>query len=569
MFQEVTMSVVALKRIAFRNLARHKVKSIITIIAITISVAIYILMDGWLAGINIESKRNIVAFETGAAKIQAQAYVAKKEELPMYENFGNWEQYASELDTAGFNYAPRFTFTGTLYAETGSAPMEFFGIDPVLESNVLRYGDYVETGRFIKPGAFEMVVGTMAAEKLRIGIPMRPTQAALNEILEPFNEADRQFINSLYEPLQTKKRLYSQAEPEPTPENKRLVFKNDNSEHTKRYWNLLAEQGRMDTRISTVIDIKAAPETIRTERFETDIKPHLTAEEFALFQRCYEFDSLTNAYYLITDDSADADAMLDAFVRIDYAGAIRHVNQLIDVVIVGVINSPDVINNGYVGYLPLDVLSGDDGLMTEGALTEILIRKKGAFDTDLPGADESPEVIKAALSHLDPALDVYGWEVYVADYLAVSGADNVSTMIIIFLLFVLSFLGIANTMLMAILERTKEIGMMRALGMTEGQLILTYSIESGLIGLIGSLIGVAIGCALNIPMVKYGIDFSALIEQMEGDFGYRITGLFRSAWNIPVIIGSGIAATMLSAIVAYIPSRRAVSLPITESLRFE
>ncbi|MHB9296460.1 hypothetical protein PilKf_02227 [Pillotina sp. SPG140] len=142
-------------------------------------------------------------------------------------------------------------------------------------------------------------------------------------------------------------------------------------------------------------------------------------------------------------------------------------------------------------------------------------------------------------------------------------------MIIIFLLFVLSFLGIANTMLMAILERTKEIGMMRALGMTEGQLILTYSIESGLIGLIGSLIGVAIGCALNIPMVKYGIDFSALIEQMEGDFGYRITGLFRSAWNIPVIIGSGIAATMLSAIVAYIPSRRAVSLPITESLRFE
>jgi len=40
-------------------------------------------------------------------------------------------------------------------------------------------------------------------------------------------------------------------------------------------------------------------------------------------------------------------------------------------------------------------------------------------------------------------------------------------------------------------------------------------------------------------------------------------------WNVPVIIGSGIVATLLSSFMAFFPTRRAVKKPITESLRFE
>jgi ABC-type lipoprotein release transport system permease subunit len=137
------------------------------------------------------------------------------------------------------------------------------------------------------------------------------------------------------------------------------------------------------------------------------------------------------------------------------------------------------------------------------------------------------------------------------------------------ILFVLSFLGIANTMLLAILERTKEVGMMRAMGMTGGELTSTMMTEAGLAGLIGSSIGVVLGVAVNAYMVKYGLALSAMTESMGGDIGYRVNGIFKAAWNIPVIVGCGIIGTLLSACMAFFPTRRVIKQPVTESIRFE
>ncbi|GHV60985.1 hypothetical protein AGMMS49587_03930 [Spirochaetia bacterium] len=507
--------------IAFRNLARHKVKTAITVIAVTVSVALYIFMDGWLVGMNLESQRNIVNYETGAAKLQSRLYFEKKDELPMYESFAGWQNYAAALDQAGYDSAPRFVFTGTLYGETGSAPMEFIACDPAAESQLLRYTPYMESGRYIQPGAFELVLGTMAAEKLKTGIPQRPTTAELDELLaelgDVIDNADREFITDLYEPVQPKKPgLYSKKD-ELAEGETRLMLKNSiPAADIDRYWNILFDAGRMHVRISTVIDIK---------------------------------ETGTNGNEVI-----------------------RHVNQLIDVVVVGVVNSPDPRTNVNVAYLPLDVLQDEAGLMLEGHVTELLIREKNPRDAALPGKHESVNSITAGISavtKLPPELAVYSWIDYAGDYFAVSNADNVSSRIIILLLFILSFLGIANTMLMAILERTKEIGMMRAMGMTDAQLTGTYMIEAGLVGALGSLFGIIAGCLINIPMVEYGVDFSALAQSVGGDIGYRVASNFRSAWNPPVIAGAGIAATLLASLMAFLPCRRALKMPVTESLRFE
>jgi ABC-type antimicrobial peptide transport system permease subunit len=242
-------------------------------------------------------------------------------------------------------------------------------------------------------------------------------------------------------------------------------------------------------------------------------------------------------------------------------------------VVAGVVNSPTPKTNNNIAWIPLDVLQDEAGLMLEGRVTELLIRAKDADDARLPGAAERPEAIKAALANtaspLPAELDIFPWAGYVPDYLGASGGDTVTTQIMIVILFILSFMGIANTMLLAILERTRETGMMRALGMTDGQLIGIYMMEAGLVGLFGSLAGVLLGCLINIPMVKYGVDFTAMTETMGGDIGYRVTGIYRSAWNPPVIICSGIIATLLASCMAFFPTRRALKMPVTESLRFE
>jgi ABC-type lipoprotein release transport system permease subunit len=424
---------------AFRNLSRHRVKTILTVCAVTVSVALYIAADAWLTGMNLDSIRNIINYETGAAKLQTRKYFDNKDDLPMYESFDSWRVYAGALEKAGYDSAPRFVFPGTLYTEKGFAPVVFNAVDPAREEHLLRYTKYIEQGRYIESGAFEVVIGSLLAKKL------------------------------------------------------------------------ISEGGNNDVLISTVIDMK------------------------------------------------DGDV-------------IRHVNQIISAVIVGVVNSPDPQVN-YTAFIPLDVLQDEAGMMLDGRVTELLIRKQNPDDTAIPGKDERDAAITAALERVNGALPddmgIFPWQSYVEDYIAAYSGDNISTRIMMAILFILSLLGIANTVLLSILERTKEIGMTRSLGMTDGELIIMMMFESGFIGLIGSVIGVVIGCLINIPMVKYGVDFTAMTESMNGDIGYRITGAFRSAWNIPTIIISGAVATVLSSCMAYFPTRRALNMPVTESLRFE
>jgi ABC-type lipoprotein release transport system permease subunit len=580
-----------LARIALRNLARHKTKTVLTIIAVSVSVALYICMDGWLMGMNIDSRRNIANFEMGAAKLQTKAYYAKKDELPMYESFDGWETGAAALDRAGYAAAPRFVFAGTLYSETASAPMTFIGCDPVAEARVLRYPEHIESGRFIRNGAFEIVLGAVTADKLRVGIPQRPAADELEELLAGLPPEERDFVRGLYETTAAKGGgVFAAKENTPDtaqPGKERLSLKkNIPPADTDRYWRLLADTGRMTVQLSTVIDIKAAPESVRKEKFDADLLPFLSAGERELFYRAYGYDELTGAWYLtpgqltetqLAAEDGDLQAqVLAAMIRADYAGAVRHVNQLISAVVVGVVNSPNPKTNNNIAWIPLDVLQDEAGLMLEGRVTELLIRSKEADDAKVPGRDESPAAIKAALAAgaesawaLPPELDILSWEAYSQDYLAASGGDDIASRIMIIILFILSFMGIANTMLLAILERTRETGMMRALGMTSGQLIGVYMMEAGMVGFFGSLIGIALGCLINIPMVRYGLDFTGLTESVGGDIGYRVTGIFRSAWNIPVIIGSGIIAPVLAACTAFFPTRRALKMPVTESLRFD
>jgi ABC-type lipoprotein release transport system permease subunit len=432
-------------------------------------------------------------------------------------------------------------------------------VDPALDAKVLGVSTALDAGRYIKSGAFEIILGNMTADKLKVGLPMRPTKGELeDDILPQLPLAEHDFVRGLYQNM---------------PE--RLLIKRDLSQADKdHYWALLAENGRMNVRISTVIDIKAPPDSIRNNKFDVDLEPAFTQAEMALFKSAYEYDGLTDAWYLMTGDPLLQGQILQAMVRIDYAGAIRHVNQLISAVVVGTINAPNPQLNNNMAFIPLDALQDDAGLMLDGRVTELIIHEKNADDARIPGKSESPVVIKAVLEQelgapLPEELDIFYWEDYVKDFIAASAGDNWSTMIMTYILFILAFLGIANTMLLAIMERTKEIGMMRAQGMTDGQLIFTMMMEAGAVGIIGSAIGVLIGCLITYPMVEKGVDFTAMTESMGGDIGYRVNGVFYSAWNPPMIIGTGIVAALLSACMAFLPTRRALKMPITESLRFE
>ncbi|HOV12997.1 MAG TPA: FtsX-like permease family protein [Spirochaetota bacterium] len=522
---------VNLINMAFRNLARHKVKTIITSIAVAIGVALYIWMDAWLLGMNIDSQRNIVNYEVGSSKIYSKAYFDNKDNMPMYETFYNYQEIVDNLDKNGFNSTPRMVFGGSLISINQENPFMFIGVNPDLEKKMFSYHKFVKDGRFIENGKFEILLGDRGAKNLEVKIG--------------------------------------------------------------------------DTvRLSTVIDKKVVPDRIKKEPFIEDIIKKLDENEKKIVDSNYylttieELESKVDYYILKSDISnIEKDKLMKILNKIEFKGLIRHINQLIELTVVGIVNSPNPKTNGNIGYIPLDILQDEMGLLLEGGITEICIRKKGINEALLPDKSENIDVVKNILSSfmdvketkltvngnkkiksftnfdkritLNDDLILISWQEDVIDYLNVAAGDNVGNRLIIIILFVISFVGIANTMLMAVLERTKEIGMLRSMGMTDTSIVRLFFYEAGFIGFIGSMCGIIVGILLNIYMVNVGIDFSKMMENFGTDYGYRIVGYFKSAWNFKVIIASGIIATIISAMTAILPSLRAVKITIVEALRFE
>ena len=88
------------------------------------------------------------------------------------------------------------------------------------------------------------------------------------------------------------------------------------------------------------------------------------------------------------------------------------------------------------------------------------------------------------------------------------GVMNVFSVIII----AIAGVGILNLLLMAVYERTREIGVLGAMGLKANQIALLFILEGTMIGLVGVAVGIALGLALNGYLMKVGMDFGSLTQ---------------------------------------------------------
>lgn len=145
-----------------------------------------------------------------------------------------------------------------------------------------------------------------------------------------------------------------------------------------------------------------------------------------------------------------------------------------------------------------------------------------------------------------------------------SMAEAVYFLIYIIILLVAST-AIINTMLMVVFERTREIGMMKALGMTDRSVIGVLVLESTLIGLAGSIAGVALGSLVVVVLSGPGIDFSGALG---GDANPTlIGGVVRPTLTALAVVSSFFLGLLLSAIVGVVATRRVSKLSPAEALR--
>lgn len=192
----------------------------------------------------------------------------------------------------------------------------------------------------------------------------------------------------------------------------------------------------------------------------------------------------------------------------------------------------------------------------------LLLGKKAAFTAvtvDVAAGSSDADVQRAARAALGP-----GFTVNTKEEQASSTAQQIGSFLDVVTYALLGFAGIAvlvgiflilNTFSMLIAQRTRELGLLRALGASRGQVLRAVLIEALLLGLIGSTVGLGAGIGL-----------AALLKSLVGRLGVDLAGTpLVIDWQTPAAAYAvGVVVTVLA---AWLPARRAARVSPMAALR--
>lgn len=198
---------------------------------------------------------------------------------------------------------------------------------------------------------------------------------------------------------------------------------------------------------------------------------------------------------------------------------------------------------------------------------EALYEKEGTISMALveaaAGADvtEVAEQVKMILSQQGTPVSTITAEEISERISGVLGTVQMTLAAIAAISLLVGGIGVMNTMYTSVLERTREIGIMKAVGAKNRHVLNLFLVESGLMGIIGGIIGILLGIVVSSVAGRF---MGGMLS-----FGPMGGGSFTASFSPGLIIGALAFSFALGAISGTFPARRAAKLRPVEALRYE
>ena len=164
----------------------------------------------------------------------------------------------------------------------------------------------------------------------------------------------------------------------------------------------------------------------------------------------------------------------------------------------------------------------------------------------------------------DPGLEILSWNTVSPILQQWLDYDNTFIWIIVVIVMIVVAIGIMNTVLMGVLERTREFGILLALGTKEGQIITMVAWESVFLGLIGTAFGLLFGLAASLYFQQAGIDLTLFTDALNS---FYMEPIIHTYVNFKYTFISSIMVLVTSVVVSIYPAWTAAKLVPVKAIR--
>ncbi len=141
-------------------------------------------------------------------------------------------------------------------------------------------------------------------------------------------------------------------------------------------------------------------------------------------------------------------------------------------------------------------------------------------------------------------------------------ASRIYNYIYLFVLFLGAFI-ITNIMMMVVLERRKEIGILKAMGFSRHQILALFVWEGVFLGVWGSVAGAVAGVGINLLTRINGVD----VGSFSGAIEFPMDNVIYFQLNLPVVLGIVALGAVIAGLMSFLPSRRAARMNVVDAIK--